>query len=99
MDLKLSVDTDVPIPWDTTMTITGKGHVLVPQDRGGRKISWDGDCKGRCGEEVNKRSWHLQCYQSPVLACVKNGACLVRRRIGRIWLWRREEDGREELSA
>ena len=66
---------------------------------GGRKISWDGDCKGKCGEEVNKRSWHLQCYQSPVLACVKNGACLVRRRIGRIWLWRREEDGREELSA
>ena len=24
-------------------------------------------------------SWHLQCYQSPGLACVKNGACLAQK--------------------
>ena len=36
----------------------------------------DVDGEGECGEEVIKRSWHLQCYQSPVeLLGVKNGAC------------------------
>ena len=41
-DLKLSVDTDVPIPWNATMTIMEKGHLLVPQDRGGAKdfVGW-----------------------------------------------------------
>lgn len=32
----------------------------------GAKDFMDGDCEGKCGEEVIKRSWHLQCYQSLV---------------------------------
>lgn len=48
------------------MTIMGKGHVLVPQDRGGRRISWDGDCKGKCGEEENKRSWFMASAVLPI---------------------------------
>ena len=64
----------------------GERPCAGPTRSRGAKDFVDGDCEGKCGEEVNKRSWHLQCYQSPVLACVKNGACVfVRRRTGRIW--------------
>ncbi len=68
----------------------GERPCAGPTRSRGAKDVVDGDCEGKCGEEVNKRSWHLQCYQSPELAWVKNGACLVRTRVGRIWPWRRK---------